>query len=256
MSNHYEILGVSQDASPDEIKNRYKTLVLKLHPDKESSSIAREAMVSINNAYEVLSDPKRHLDYDLSLRKSGAETCHKGPQARWSGPYLGKIFNMRRVQVLIVITISISFLTGYQMEIALGDAKSISDQFMRANQHYYTATAHEVLASLPLCIPIFGLAWGVLAGFTTGFLDKAIIVMAPGLPSKVSGIVLPYTILSVIIKLATYYIGMCRSLALASSIRRRRFTKLDRMFTCGDVILVMLLSLLAGFVEHAMVDTG
>ncbi|WP_166392548.1 hypothetical protein [Candidatus Nitrosotalea sp. TS] len=100
------------------------------------------------------------------------------------------------------------------------------------------------------------MAWGVLATFTAGFVDKAVIMMAPGLPAKVSGLVLPYAILAATIKLAACYIGMCRSLSLASSIRRRRFSKLDRIFTLGDLVLVVLLSSLAGFVEHAMVNTG
>ncbi|MDE2590561.1 MAG: DnaJ domain-containing protein, partial [Patescibacteria group bacterium] len=38
--NYYEILGVFQDAPAEEIKKRYTALVLKFHPDKESSSIA------------------------------------------------------------------------------------------------------------------------------------------------------------------------------------------------------------------------
>ena len=74
--NYYEILGVFQDASIDDNKKRYRTLVLKLHPDKESSSIAREAMVSINRAFDVLSDQKRRAEYDTILREPPHETHH------------------------------------------------------------------------------------------------------------------------------------------------------------------------------------
>ena len=253
--NYYEILGVPQDAPPNEIKKRYKTLVLKFHPDKESSSIAREAMVLINKAYEVLSDTKTRAAYDVILMEPPKEmSCNENPQARQAGPRLGKIIKWR-VPALVAIALSIAFLAGYFIEPLPAD-NSISAQFMKTNHHYYTAILHEALASLPLFIPGFGMAWGVLATFTAGFVDKAVIMMVPSLPAKVSGLILPYAILAAIIKLAACYIGMCRSLSLANSIRKRRFSKLDRIFTLGDLVLVVLLSSLAGFVEHAMVNTG
>lgn len=253
--DYYEILGVSQEASSDEIKNRYKALVLKFHPDKEKSSLAREAMVSINNAYEVLSDQKRRADYDIILRDPPQRRRKEGPQAKRPKHHLGKILNKKEIPSLIVIIISISSLTGYLMETTL-ETKPISDQFVKTNQHYYTAIMHEALTDLPLFIPGLGVAWGVLASFTSGLTDKAAIMVAPSLQANVSGHLFPYAILAMTVKLGAYYVGMCRSIALVNSIRKRRFSSLDRMFTAGDIVLVLLLSSLAGFFEHAMVSTG
>jgi DnaJ-class molecular chaperone len=63
--NLYQILGVSNKASEIEIKKAYRTLSLKYHPDRNSSSDAQEKMGQINEAYEVLSDPMKRRQYDM-----------------------------------------------------------------------------------------------------------------------------------------------------------------------------------------------
>lgn len=63
---------------------------------------------------------------------------------------------------------------------------------------------------------------------------------------------LPHLALAVAIKMAAHYIGMCRSLIILFSIRRRRFSKLDNMFTQADFFIAVILCSVAGLVEHAI----
>lgn len=58
----YEVLGVKQGASQEEIKKAYRTLVKKYHPDNYTdhplADLAKEKMQEINNAYDQLSNPQ------------------------------------------------------------------------------------------------------------------------------------------------------------------------------------------------------
>jgi DnaJ family protein A protein 2 len=60
--NYYDILGVSKDASEDEIKRAYRKLALKTHPDKNGGDDTM--FKKINLAYETLSDQNKRNDYD------------------------------------------------------------------------------------------------------------------------------------------------------------------------------------------------
>jgi hypothetical protein len=66
MMNPYEVLQVQPEATQSMIKDAYRKAVKKYHPDISGSS-NHETIALINEAYDILSDPKRKAAYDLRL---------------------------------------------------------------------------------------------------------------------------------------------------------------------------------------------
>ncbi len=66
--DYYEILGVPRDANEKVIKDAFRQLALKYHPDRNKEPAAAERFKQIAEAYAVLSDPKKRAQYDVRGR--------------------------------------------------------------------------------------------------------------------------------------------------------------------------------------------
>jgi len=63
--DYYQVLGISKNSSQAEIKKAYRKLAIAYHPDKNKTKEAEAKFKEINQAYEVLADPKKKEAYDL-----------------------------------------------------------------------------------------------------------------------------------------------------------------------------------------------
>lgn len=62
--DYYKLLGLNKDAKYEDIKKAYKSLAMKWHPDKNNSPEAPEKFRNISEAYQVLSDDAKRMEYD------------------------------------------------------------------------------------------------------------------------------------------------------------------------------------------------
>lgn len=85
--NYYQVLGVRESASDDEIKKAYRVCAMKWHPDRYSGPDANEKMALINEAYTILRDREARCKYDAELARyrNYTQTARKEDEGNGTG---------------------------------------------------------------------------------------------------------------------------------------------------------------------------
>jgi curved DNA-binding protein CbpA len=101
MKNYYEVLGIAPGAFPQEIRKAFQARAQQIHPDHQpldAQARANEAMVELNEAFNVLSRPDSRQKYDLLLQEE-AELQSRQPSGSASSASLNDIENYLRQQM-------------------------------------------------------------------------------------------------------------------------------------------------------------
>ncbi len=94
--DHYEVLGVSRGASPEEIKAAFRKLASVHHPDKNPDDPkAGQRFKEINSSYQVLSDPQRRTMYD----RLGHRAEEPGSPFGANGPFAGGVVDVSDLNI-------------------------------------------------------------------------------------------------------------------------------------------------------------
>jgi molecular chaperone DnaJ len=87
-ADYYEVLGVTREASDQELKSAYRKLALKYHPDRNpGDSASEEKFKEASEAYQVLSDADKRAAYD----RFGHAAVSGGGQGGFGGPFAGSV---------------------------------------------------------------------------------------------------------------------------------------------------------------------
>jgi Ca-activated chloride channel family protein len=103
-TNHYARLGVSRDATPEEIRSAYFEAARRLHPDTNPDPDAQELFIQIQDAYEILSNPEKRAQYEAVLPPPDLSPPNISQTIQYSRSCLPRVTEAQLIYVLLELT--------------------------------------------------------------------------------------------------------------------------------------------------------
>jgi curved DNA-binding protein CbpA len=160
MEHYYQLLGVPQQATNDEIRKAYKYLLLHFHPDQNKSPWADTKTVLLNEAYETLMNPIARRAYDLtyaneiSLSYIQKNENHKKKSWKISSKFTKSTHSLGKVMLTILVFV-------------LNPLKLIPSLFKFIRKGYSSILAMILVVFLSpfmislIMIILLGIIWGI-----------------------------------------------------------------------------------------------
>lgn len=138
--NYYKILGVTPNATIQEIKIAYRRLVLLYHPDRNKSNEAAELTKSINEAYATLSDDEKRRNFDAKLAsQNNRSTFERSRKKKPSNDVENNILSTHNP--LLDLDAEIQRLQSLVLD---QDKTEVRDNFVRDLRNLYNEIADEI----------------------------------------------------------------------------------------------------------------
>jgi hypothetical protein len=149
MNKYYAVLGLPTTASKDEIRRKYRQLVLKWHPDRNSSSAAQEKFIQITEAYDVLMGerPAPRVTYKSPKQNYSAGTKPKSRQEE-----------ERDKRMERAVQLKIKFENIRQQHLRAPDFQKRKDEMYKKANLFFLASGGVVVLSILLPLTILNIA--------------------------------------------------------------------------------------------------
>jgi Ca-activated chloride channel family protein len=79
LKDFYELLGVTRNATPDDLRQAYREAALRYHPDRNPNPGDTDRFVEVGQAYETLIDPESRIEYDIQLAEQEKKLVEEAP---------------------------------------------------------------------------------------------------------------------------------------------------------------------------------
>lgn len=137
LKDHYKTLELPALAGTADIKQAYRKLVRKYHPDKNADEATVHLFHAIQEAYEVLSDPAKRKAYDNELKHAGQYTAYQKDQVHTAEQVVKQARDLLRyVQTIQNRSLNYDALTDFILGILSKDNIAL---LLRAGNAAYTA---------------------------------------------------------------------------------------------------------------------